>query len=211
MLNTYHPQIPQNIFYQSKETLKKQLLPRDVRQDKIALSRDRGATDQLAVPSEVQRSQQMGKYTHRLQNTSENHERTVPITLHVRPIVKDRLQLIARREGLKTKGRKPLSMSEVGGRYLDRGLQQHIDMQYGALLEPIIRKAVDEAIRPMSAQFRWLLVRIAFDANQSRSLVTNIFSRQPGITQEARENILKRLPGQRRPIFSEKPLSLPNS
>src|SRR5215203_4445962 len=161
-MNNYSPQIPQNIFSQSKERLKKQLLARDVRQDKIALSRDRRATDQLAVEEESQRSQQMSKYTHRLQNTSGNHERTVPITLHVRAIVKDRLQLIARKEGLKTQGRKPLSMSEVGGRYLDRGLQQHIDMQYGALLAPIIKKAVDEAIAPIRAQFRWLLVRIAF-------------------------------------------------
>src|SRR3954462_2432536 len=107
MLNTYHPQIPQNIFYQSKERLKKQLLPRDVRQDKIALSRDRGASDQLAVPSEVQRSQQMGKDTHRLQNTSENQERTVPITLHVQPFLKTRILQIAQEEGLKTPDRKP--------------------------------------------------------------------------------------------------------
>src|SRR3954452_19148126 len=142
MLNNYNPQIPQSIFYQSEETSKKQLLPRDVRQDKIALSRDRGATDQLAVPSEVQRSQQTSKDTHRLQNTSENHERTVPITLHVRPIVKDRLQEIVSVEGLKHPD-KNISLSGVGGSYLERGLQEHMDMRYGALLEPVIRQILE--------------------------------------------------------------------
>src|SRR4051794_38753896 len=101
MLNTYHPQIPQNIFHQSGESRKKQQTPRDVWQDKIAASRDRRATVQPAAASEVTRPQLGSTDTHRLQNQTIIRERTVPVTLHVRPIVKDRLQEIVTAEGLK--------------------------------------------------------------------------------------------------------------
>ena len=65
-----------------------------------------------------------------------------------------------------------------------------MDMRYGALLEPVIRKILQTEMQTMRNQLRWLLVRIAFDANQTRSLVTNIFYRQPGLSKEARDHIL---------------------
>ena len=190
MLNTYHPQIPQNIFHQSGESRKKQQMPRDVWQDKIAASRDRVATDQLAVPVQTVRPQQGSTDTHRVQNQTDIRDRTEPLTLHVKPIVKDRLRQIAREEGLKNPHQEPLSMSKVGGGYLERGLQEDMDMHYGALLEPVIRQILQKEMQEFRNQLRWLLVRIAYDANQTRSLVTNIFYRQPGLSKEARNNIL---------------------
>ncbi len=190
MPNSFTPQNLQNSLLQPIYSANVQKKPRYVWQDKIANCRDRAATAQPAPSPEASRSHHGIVHSHRIQNQSTQQERTEPLTLHVRPIVKDRLKLIARREGLKTPGKKPLSISEVGGLYLDRGLQQHIDMQYGALLEPVIVRAVNQAVLPLRLQLRWLLVRVAFDANQTRSLVTNIFSRQPGISADARKNIL---------------------
>ncbi len=108
--------------------------------------------------------------------------------------MKERLQRIVERERLRcTDGsEEEISLSKVGGTFLARGMQEDIDMQYGAMLEPLIDKAVEKHIKAPFRQLRWLVVRTAFDGNQTRSLVTNIFSRQPGIDKDTREFILTR-------------------
>jgi hypothetical protein len=162
-----------------------------VGQDKIANTRDRVASGRPAASKPVPRSEQLVTSPPRSQNTSRFDERTVPLTLHVRPIVKDRIREIAKREALKNLDAPP-SLSEVGGKYLERGLQSHMDMQYGALLEPMMKKILEKNQRQMINLFRWLLVRIAFDGNQTRTLVTNIFVRQEHISKKAKETILSK-------------------
>src|SRR4051812_6638887 len=109
----------------------------DVWQDKIANTRDRVASLQPAPPQHMSRSAQLRNSSPRTQTASNHTEGTVPLTLHVPPIVKDRIRTIAKQEALKNPDDPP-SLSEVGGKYLERGLQSHMDMQYGALLEPMI-------------------------------------------------------------------------
>jgi hypothetical protein len=58
------------------------------------------------------------------------------------------------------------------------------------LLEPIIKSAIQKAMRARDARLAWLLVRVAFDAEQTRSLVTNILGRQQGMTEDMLKNIL---------------------
>jgi hypothetical protein len=56
-------------------------------------------------------------------------------------------------------------------------------MQYGALLAPVIEQAFKGKHAARDARFAALLVRIAYDAGQTRSLVTNLLARarrQPG-------------------------------
>jgi hypothetical protein len=65
-----------------------------------------------------------------------------------------------------------------------------MDMQYGALLEPMLKKILDKNQQQLITLFRWLLVRIAFDGNQTRTLVTNIFVRAEHIPKDAKDNIL---------------------
>jgi hypothetical protein len=83
-----------------------------------------------------------------------------------------------------------LSLSATGGAFLERGLQQNADLQYGALLTPIIENAIARQMRGISTRLAWLLVRVAFDAGQTRSLVTNILGRQPGMNQDLMRTIL---------------------
>lgn len=45
-------------------------------------------------------------------------------------------------------------------------------------------------MRAISTRLAWLLVRVAFDSGQTRSLVTNILGRQSGMNQDLLKTIL---------------------
>jgi hypothetical protein len=89
--------------------------------------------------------------------------------LWVDPVVKDELARRAKRNGL--------SLSAAGSELLKRGLQQNIDMEYGALLEPVIRHEIRRQMQTYSSRIALLLVRVAFAAEQTRNLTTNILDR----------------------------------
>jgi hypothetical protein len=69
-------------------------------------------------------------------------------------------------------------------------MQASLDMQYGALLQPIIREAITKQMRSMSTRLAFLLVRVAFASEQTRSLATNILGRQQGVTPSVLNQIL---------------------
>src|SRR2546429_114318 len=69
-------------------------------------------------------------------------------------------------------------------------MQTNLDMQYGALLQPIIREAIAKQMRSMSTRLAFLLVRVAFASEQTRSLVTNVLGRQQGVTPSMLNEIL---------------------
>jgi hypothetical protein len=102
--------------------------------------------------------------------------------LWVKPVVKSELQRIAEREGI--------SVSAAGGALLEQALQQHIDMQYSALLQPIIEQAIRQQMRSYSTRIAVLLVRSLFTSEQTRGIVTNILGRQPGVTPDILTTIL---------------------
>jgi hypothetical protein len=54
----------------------------------------------------------------------------------------------------------------------------------------VIAKAIKKEMRAYSTRLAVLLVRVAFASEQTRSLVTNILGRQPGITPEPLNTIL---------------------
>ena len=64
-------------------------------------------------------------------------------------------------------------------------------MHYGAFLQPIIEQAIRKQMQGISTRLAWLLVRVAFDAGQTRNLVTNILGRQAGITPDTLKTILE--------------------
>jgi hypothetical protein len=69
-------------------------------------------------------------------------------------------------------------------------MQTSLDMQYGALLQPIIESAIHQQMRSMSTRLAFLLVRVAFASEQTRSLVTNVLGRQQGVTPSVLNEIL---------------------
>jgi hypothetical protein len=128
------------------------------------------------------RAQQLKKDTPRTQNKPVAKRRTAQLTLWVKPIVITELKRIAASEGL--------SVSATGAAILEKAMQTNLDMQYGALLQPIIREAIAGQMRSMSTRLAFLLVRVAFASEQTRSLVTNVLGRQQGVTPSVLNEIL---------------------
>ena len=107
--------------------------------------------------------------------TSTNLGKAEQLNLCVRPVVKAELERVAKREGL--------SVSSTGEALLEKALQQDLHTQHGALLETIIEKAIGKHMRAYSNRLAILLVRSLYASEQTRSIVTNILSRQEGMTQ----------------------------
>ena len=95
------------------------------------------------------RAQPTDNKTPRSQNTPVAKRRTVQLTLWTNPIVKAEIQRIAKREGL--------SDSAVGAAFLEKALQQNADLEYGALLRPIIESAIKDNLQTMSTRLALLL------------------------------------------------------
>lgn len=182
MTNNQKPHSKQNVFSKKENLLKNAKTHGGVRQDKARIFSARTASNQPASQEEAMRAQTMNSKTSRSQNSSVPKRRTEQLTLWVKPIVKAELQRIAEREGI--------SVSSVGGSFLEKVLQQSIDLQYSALLQPIIEQAIAREMRTISTRLAWLLVRVAFDAGQTRGIVTNILGRQPGVTPDILNTIL---------------------
>ena len=78
----------------------------------------------------------------------------------------------ARERGLTKK----LSRSEVVGTLVTRGVQGHIDMQYGTLLEPIIKKVIKEQIQGITNRAVYMAVQAFYSADESRIINTKVLS-----------------------------------
>jgi hypothetical protein len=102
--------------------------------------------------------------------------KTVHLVLWVKPIVKAELKRIADQEGI--------SLSKAAGTLLVRALDGHMDRNYHALLDPMIKTSVQKHMAGGFNRLAWLLVRIAFAVEQDRAIDTNILGRMPDMTGE---------------------------
>jgi hypothetical protein len=184
MPNSKTPLSYQNIFQNQENPRKTKTAHGEVGQDKRATTRARLASGQPAHSHLPMRAKPLNTKTPRTQNSQVHKRRTVQLTLWVSPIEKAEIQRRAEREGL--------SLSTVGAAILRKGLQTDLDLQYGALLEPVFAAHLDRRMRSRDNRLVLLLVRIAFGVEQTRSLTTNILGRQPGIKPDALNTILDR-------------------
>ncbi len=155
---------------------------RGVGQDKGAFSRERIASLQPAPQKKVMRAHQLDRNSSRSQNRPKPKRKTVHVTLWVKPVVKAELKRLAESEGV--------SVSKAGGAFLEKAIQTNIDMQYAALLQPVIQKAIAQQMRSYSTRIAVLLVRSLFASEQTRGIVTNILGRQEGVTPSVLNEIL---------------------
>ena len=181
-MNTAHTQSLHNVFERQRHSANGQQPRRGVWQDNPTHPRARTASPQPAPRKNMLRPQAMNSNPHRSQNRPTAKRKTVHLTLWVKPVVKAELARIAEQEGL--------SISATGATFLEHALQQDIHTQHGALLDTIIDKAISKHMRSYSTRIAMLLVRVAFDAGQTRSLVTNLLGRHPGVTPKELTEIL---------------------
>src|SRR3954454_10877751 len=158
MMNSFIPQknhsgSPQPIFL--SQTAKTYA---GVVQDKSASRSERSALDQPERVTMYERADKPKSAGTRSQKQHAHSNSFVPLTIHVPCIVRDEIERRAKNTG----GKKPLSLSEVGRPIFTRGLQADVDMQYGALLEPIIRRAIKREMRSLRSFLMLILSRIAF-------------------------------------------------
>jgi hypothetical protein len=182
MKSIFNPQIPQNIFLQQNHSVSSLRSRSDVRQDKSAFLAHRTASVQPASDEKVMLSQQVSNNPPHSPEQPSRQQKAVVITLWVKPELKTELKRVAEQDGL--------SISAAGGAFLHKALQQNVDMQYGALLGPIIEKAIDRRMRARDNRLVALLVRIAFETGQIRGIVTNHLGIQPGITEDIIQTVL---------------------
>jgi hypothetical protein len=155
------------------------------RQDKDRAKRDRPATPQPASVNQVDRSERTNPIGARSQSPLVHKSRTEHLNVWVDPLVKSHLQRLAAQEGL--------SLSATTAAFLEQALQEQVDLQYSALLEPIIKSAIRKEMRGTSSRQAWLLTRNVFAAEHTRNLVTNILGiigRQQRMTEENLKTII---------------------
>jgi len=99
---------------------------------------------------------------------------TAKVTLWVKPVVKAELERRAEREGL--------SLSATGAAFLEKAMQQSIDMQYGALLQPIIEQTISKHLRARDDRIAFLLARAAYESGMTKALVLFVL-KQAGVDQ----------------------------
>ncbi len=198
MANNEQPQSSQDSLPRRSYTANAQQPQGGVRQDKGVLTNARTASRQPAPQKEYMRAHETNSNNPRSQNRPAPKRKTVHLTLWVKPVVKAELKRIAESEGL--------SVSSAGGTFLEEAIRQKLHVQHAVLLQPIIEQAIRRQMRTISTRLAWLLVRVAYDGGQTRQLVTNILSRQPGMTpgvlnqildssnNAAKRNVLRRTP-----------------
>ena len=95
--------------------------------------------------------------------------RVVPVTGCVPPFIADQLEQM-RDQG----GKQKLSRSAVVANLIMRGVQQHVDMQYGATLEPVIEKSIHRHIQSYSNRNANINLKALYAAEQNRLLSIHI-------------------------------------
>jgi len=186
MKSIFNPQIPQNIFLQQKHSVSSLRSRSDVRQDKYTSLGVRVASAQPVQPDTTECTQQTNTNIPRVQNTPSKGLKHL-VAGRVSEVSYDQIEKLRAQGGKKEE---KLSRSEVVSNLIETALQNHVDMQYGALLKPVIENAIDRRMRTRDNRLVALLVRIAFETGQIRGIVTNNLAIQPGITEEIIQTVL---------------------
>ena len=153
----------------------------DVRQDNIAPSRARTASPQPLRREQPARTHPASKNSDRSKKRSTKRKTEPAVGWVRRPISQD-INRIAQCDGL--------TRSKTIATLLTEAVKQRLHTQHAVLLTAIVEQAIAKQMATERARIAALLVRIAFDANQTRTLATNILGRQPRMNPERLTTIL---------------------
>jgi hypothetical protein len=128
---------------------------RTTEENDLALERQAEEVPQDENPLVLERPKHHGSQTRQL----------IPVTGCVPPHIAAQLEKMRDQ-----KGKKPLSRSAVVAELVKKGVQRHVDMQYGATLEPIIERTIERKIDQATSRTANLALEAFFYAEQSRIL-----------------------------------------
>jgi hypothetical protein len=170
-----------------------------VRQDKSDPIRDRSASDQpYRTPDEI-RSNQNSVHSPQSNTPAPQRSNTigyqpapidpkefdgplVPITIQIPKHMKAEIQRIAAQEGE--------SDSATARAFLGRGLQANIDMQYGAMLRPVIQDQIHKDIQSYSNRAANIGLQAYYAAEQARILAIHTIRFLTDLVNSADDNPL---------------------
>src|SRR4051794_6003249 len=153
MTNKQNQRIIRNVFQHQAVSGENNKEDAGVWQDKNAAARERAATSEPVTPASTPRTQPANADIPTATPEPGPKRKRAYIMLWVNPVVKEELERRARRNGI--------SLSSAGGALLERAMQRDLDMEYGALLEPVIRQEIGRQMRNYSSRIALLQVRIA--------------------------------------------------
>ena len=118
----------------------------------------------------------------------------------MRPEVKAEIERLARQGKGK---REHVSVSQTAAALLEKAIQGHIDMQYGALLRPVIETVIRRELAALSTRGANLSVNAFYSAEQARILLIQLLAYVlgeesdilPGLIAQARDEAHKNLRG----------------
>jgi hypothetical protein len=181
MANTTYPQLEESRLPKKvrSEFLKRSL--RDVWQDNIAPQSGRAASPQAYRDDAGARTRPAGTNSDRSKKHS-TRRRTVPAVGWVERPISQEIDRIAQCEGI--------SRSKTVATLLSEACRQRLHIKHAVLQRTIIEEAIARQMAKERARIASLLVRVAFDANQTRTIVTNILGRQPTMNPERMTTII---------------------
>jgi len=182
MMSNGKPQSIRNVFSQQSNGAVADAVNASVRQDKARISSARVPIPQPAAETKSTRARPLDTSRVHSHNPTTHTQHAVKVTLWVKPRVKRGLEQTAAAEGL--------SLSAVGAAFLEQALQHSLSATYAPLLEPVIKQTIRTEMRGIATRLSWILVRVAFDAGQTRAIVTNILGKLPGVTEAEVKTIL---------------------
>jgi hypothetical protein len=182
MLNTKISHSEPKILLQQQNHQKNKDAHGDVRQDKRGKTSARTASPQPARTHTPMRAEPSNTKTPRTQNAPSTYGPKEQLCLWVDPIVKAEIHRRAKRERLYP--------STVGAALLKRGLQEDLDLEYGALLIPVFENVLKRYMTARDNRLASLLVRACIAIEQTRSIAVNTLGRQPKITPAVLNEIL---------------------
>jgi hypothetical protein len=97
-----------------------------------------------------------------------NPNSLVPFTTQLKRFVRAEIHRIAKEN--------KISDSAAGSALLERMIQHNADMQYGALLEPIIKNEIKKDMGGFSNRLAYLTVQAYYSAEESRIINTKVLS-----------------------------------
>ena len=139
-----------------------------VRQDKETPQRFNSASEQPSHIQGVAFHHETDEYPPALQRPKHHgsqKRQVVPVAGCVPRFIADQIERM-RDQG----GEKKLSRSAVVATLIKRGVQQHVDMQYGVTLEPVIEKSIDRHIQSYSNRNANINLQAYYAAEQARIL-----------------------------------------
>ena len=153
----------------------------DVRRDNSAPQRARTALPQAAVSTIGVQSRPLETNSDRSKKHSYSRQTLPATTWLTKPIMME-VDRIAQCDGL--------TRSRTIAVFVEEGVKQRLHTQHAVLLTTVIEQAIAKQMAKERSRFAALLVRIAFEVNQNRTLTTNVLGRQQGMNPEKLTNIL---------------------